>query len=305
MPIFLILVLALSVLMPHSAQSSEPPLSLVIIDTGFDTSIPTIQSASIHEACILDWSMCPNGDSKQEGPGSASIQSSSLTINGLSHGTQMASIALDANPQIKLVLLKLIAYNSRGHRLPVYDSSINKAFRWILENESKFNVGAVAMAQGHHSLLSGKNYCPRNIELEKMITELKILGIPVFFPAGNSGDKSRIDWPACIPAAYSIGALDKEGSIASYSNYDRNLNDFYVLGNAQALLPGGAKTNATGTSVSTLIAASHWMQIAYNRPELSATSIHQLFRSSGPIIFDSQFRYGRKMDLESALRALL
>ena len=67
------------------------------------------------------------------------------------------------------------------------------------------------------------------------------------------------------------------------------------------MLPGGASTTSTGTSVSTLIAASYWMKVMELRPELKLVDISQLFRSTGPIIFDSKFRYGRKMDLEAAL----
>ena len=135
--------------------------------------------------------------------------------------------------------------------------------------------------------------------------ELKVLDIPVFLPAGNAGDKLRIDWPACIPAAIAIGAIDSKGQIASYSNYDRTLIDFYVSGTSPALLPGGGSTTATGTSVSTIIAASYWMKVLEQRPELRLAEISQLFRNSGPIIFDSKFRYGRKMDLEAVMNSLL
>jgi hypothetical protein len=126
----------------------------------------------------------------------------------------------------------------------------------------------------------------------------------VFFPAGNAGDKSRIDWPACIPAALAIGAVDSNGQIAKYSNYDRVLNDFYVLGASSALLPGGGGTSATGTSVSTVVAASYWLRIMELKPEMKFAEISYLFRNSGPIIFDSNFRYGRKMDLEAAITLL-
>ena len=126
----------------------------------------------------------------------------------------------------------------------------------------------------------------------------------MFFPSGNAGDKSRIDWPACIPAAIAIGAIDSSGQIAKYSNYDRVLNDFYVLGTSSALLPGGGSTTATGTSVSTVVAASYWLKIKDLKPELTLAEISQLFRNTGPIIFDSKFRYGRKMDLDAAITLL-
>ena len=297
--LILLLVLALGFLAPAQAEITSK--SLVIIDTGFDTSIEPIRSSTMFESCIMDWSMCPNSATFQEGPGSATLSSSLVNAPGISHGTQMASIALQANPNLKIILVRLVAYNARGARLPVYESSLTQTMRWILSKRVELNIGAVAMAQGHHNLSSSKNYCPRSAVLEKMIVDLKRLEVPVFFPAGNAGDKSRIDWPACIPAAIAIGAIDTKGQIASYSNYDRILNDFYVQGTAPALLPGGGSTTSTGTSVSTLIAASYWMRVMEQRPELTMAEISQLFRNTGPIIFDSKFRYARKMDLEAAL----
>ena len=301
MPLVLALLLVLTVGTYTPAHGETTAKSLVIIDTGFDTTIEPIRTSTIFESCIMDWSMCPNSASFQEGPGSATLSSTLVTAPGISHGTQMASIALQANSNLKIILVRLVAYNARGARLPVYESSLSQAMRWILSKRVELNIGAVAMAQGHHNLSFSKNYCPRSAVIEKMIVDLKRLEVPVFFPAGNAGDKSRIDWPACIPAAIAIGAIDTKGQIASYSNYDRILNDFYVQGTAPALLPGGGSTTSTGTSVSTLIAASYWMRVMEQRPELTMAEISQLFRNTGPIVFDSKFRYGRKMDLEAAL----
>jgi hypothetical protein len=83
------------------------------------------------------------------------------------------------------------------------------------------------------------------------------------------------------------------------------LNDFYVLGTSPALLPGGGSTTATGTSVSTVVAASYWLKIKELKPDMKLADISQLFRSTGPIVFDSKFRYGRKMDIEAAMNSLL
>jgi hypothetical protein len=170
-----------------------------------------------------------------------------------------------------------------------------------VKNREEFDIGAVAMAQGHHGLLSGKDYCPRNTELEKMISELRLVDVPVFFPAGNAGDKSRIDWPACIPSSIALGAINPEGKIADYSNYDKNLVDFYTTGSASTLIPGGSRINTSGTSVSTIVAAAQWLQFTDTYPGLRLGQVSQAFRDFGPIIFDSKFRYGRKIDLPNAL----
>ena len=301
MPMVLLLVLVVTLGVYTPAKAEPLPKSLVLIDTGFDTSIEMISKSVIFESCIMDWSMCPNSRSFQEGPGSASITSSLMTAPGISHGTQMASISIMTNPDQKIILIRLIAYNARGARLPVYESSVIQAFKWISSKRVELNIGAVAMAQGHHSLSTSKNYCPKTPEVEKLISDLKLNDVPVFFPTGNAGNKSRIDWPACIPASIAISAIDAKGQIASYSNYDRTLIDFYAPGTAAALLPGGSSTTATGTSVSTVVAASYWLKLSELKPEMKLADISQHFRNTGPIIFDSKFRYGRKMDLEAAL----
>ena len=47
------------------------------------------------------------------------------------------------------------------------------------------------------------------------------------------------------------------------------------------------------------------MKIQNQKPEMKLAEISQLFRNTGPIIFDAKFRYGRKMDIEAALTELL
>ena len=298
---FLLLVSVLSIGMLVPAQGDPLQKSLVIIDTGFDTSLPIIKDAVIYESCIMFWSGCPNGTSFQEGPGASTLPTNISNTSNMSHGTQMASIAMNANPAQKLVLIRIIAYNARGDRLPVSDSTVVKVFKWIASKRVELNIGAVAMAQGYHPPATGKNYCPKNAEFDKIILDLKINNVAVFFPAGNASDKARIDWPACIPAAIAIGAISSKGQIADYSNYDRNLVDFYTPGNAEALLPGGEPSSAVGTSVSTLIAASYWMNVASLKPELTVPALSQVFRDAGKMIFDSKYRYGREMQVKNIL----
>lgn len=297
--LILIAVFTAGVLVP--AQGDPLQRSLVIIDTGFDTSLPVIKDAVVYESCIMFWSGCPNGTSFQEGPGASTLPTNISNTSNMTHGTQMASIAMNANPGQKLVLIRVIAYNARGDRLPVSDSTVVKVFKWIASKRVELNIGAVAMAQGYHPTTSGKNYCPKNIEMEKIILDLKMNNVPVFLPTGNAADKTRIDWPACIPAAIAIGAINSKGQIADYSNYDRNLVDFYTPGDAPALLPGGSPSSAVGTSVSTLIAASYWLSVANLKPELTVPEVSQLFRNAGRMIFDSKFRYGREMQIKNVL----
>jgi len=273
--------------------------TLVIVDTGFDTQLPLFQGRVITEACILDWYSCPNKTNFQEGVGSAYLPTSISALNGFDHGTQMASIALTQYPDLKLVLVRLVAHSSSGYRLPTQDENVSRILEWVIANKEKFNIGAVAMAQGRPGLKYLRDYCPKIANVEKRIIELKRLDVPFIVPAGNEGNKSQINWPACIPSALAIGASNKDDQIATFSNIDRNLVDFYALGNSTTILPGGRSSTSTGTSVSTIIAAANWVTTSNRHPEMNYADLYQYFRA-GPIIFDAKYNYGRKMFFESS-----
>ena len=280
--------------MPITTQANEMPKVLVIADTGFDTQLPILRDRIVHEVCLLDWYSCPNGKNIQEGVGASALPLQIAQLGGFGHGTQMASIAVFTDPSVKFVLVRIIASSSSGTRLPTSDSIVLRLLEWVSTNREKYNIGAVAMAQGHHAVLQTKDYCPKTPAIEKKIAELKRFDIPVVLPAGNGADKSRIDWPACIPSALAIGASTQQEEIAKFSNFDRNLVDFYELGYFDSYLPGGRKVSTSGTSVSALIAATKWVSQSNKMQAATYLALYRYFRG-GPIIFDEEFKYGRLM----------
>jgi hypothetical protein len=288
-------------LLPSATAEVVLPPRLVIIDTGIDSSMPFFTNHLVQEVCIMDWYTCPNGTNFQEGAGSATVPSSVINFNGFDHGTQMAAIAMAENPNLEFIFIRIVGNNRNGARLTVTESTVMNALDWAKLNAKKYNIKAVSMSQGHHILKSGSKYCPSTPTFEKKILDLKYLDIPVFFPTGNAGDKNRIDWPACIVAAVAVGALNNKDQIASYSNMDRTLSDFYVLGELETVGPAGAYRYASGTSVSTQIAAAKWIAMVSAYPSKSYGEIYSAFRTSGAIVFDKSFKYGRKMELDKAI----
>jgi len=248
----------------------------------------------------MDWYTCPNGTNFQEGPGTATVPSSIINFNGFDHGTQMAAIAMNENPNLEFIFIRIHGNNQNGARLNVSENTVMNALDWAKLNAKKYNIKAVSMSQGHHMLKSGSKYCPSTKIFEKKILDLKYLDIPVFFPTGNAGDKNRIDFPACIVSAVAVGALNEKDQITSYSNMDRTLTDFYVLGDIATVGPAGAYRFASGTSVSTQIAAAKWIAMVSAYPTKSYSEIFSAFRSSGSIVFDKSYKYGRKMEFDKA-----
>jgi hypothetical protein len=259
-------VLTLSLLSPvviSQASGANAPV-LAILDTAIDTSLPNLQGKVVGEVCILEYALCPNGTNFQEGAGSASMPSNLITLNGFDHGTLMASTAVQYNPNLKILFVKIIANTPEGLRKPTGESTISAALFWVKENAAKYNVKAVSISQGSSGLLgkAGTQYCPTFPRTVTAIQSLSSMSIPVFSAVGNARDYSRIDWPSCIPDVVAIGAVDQIGEIASYSNNDNDLLDLFALGNMPAVGPGNITKNIAGTSSATQVAAATYLSLS-------------------------------------------
>jgi hypothetical protein len=246
------------------ASASDTPV-LAILDTAIDTSLPQFKDKIVAEVCIVEWAVCPNGNTFQEGPGAASMPSNIINLNGFDHGTIMTDIAIKNNPNLKVVFIKIVGNTSTGVRKPSGESSISAALFWVRENAAKYNIKAVSISQGTHALgKAGTDYCPRYTRTITAVDSLMTMGIPVFAASGNNRDYQRIDWPSCIPQVVSVGAVDQINEMATYSNTDPLLIDFFALGNMQATGPGNVLKNIAGTSASTQVAAAQYIKASIN-----------------------------------------
>lgn len=275
--------------------------TLAILDTAIDTSLPELQGKIVHEVCLLERGPCPNGGTVMEGPGAASMPADLIRRNGFDHGTQMAFVALRNNPNINIVFVRIIGNNPSGVRQVTTEKTLVTALQWVIENKDKWNIQAVSMSQGHHNLLPVVDYCPKTPNTESKIKSLVSLNIPVFFPAGNNGNPSRIDWPSCITDSIAVGATMPAKTIAVYSNNDSSRIDFFAQGTMQSIGVGGQRVNLAGTSASTQIAASNWLALKSFKPNLSYTELYNLFASTAENTFNSKIKSGKLMNLERAI----
>ena len=283
-----------------SNKTAQIP-TIAILDTAIDTSLPIFKDKVIYEACVVQWSSCPNGMSVMEGIGSATLKPEWLSNNGFEHGTQMASISIMANPNINIVFVKIIGTNAKGLRQAAGEATVYNALEWVIQNKTKFNIQAVSMSQGHHNLMPGTDYCPKTPITESKINTLNSMDVGVFFPTGNVRDYSRIDWPACIPSAIAINATMPAESIAIYGNNDPLLTDFFALGTTQAVTVGGKTVNVAGTSASTVIAATYWATIKSAKPSLTYSQIYELLSKTSKFTYNSKIPSGKLINLQGAL----
>lgn len=276
--------------------------TIAILDTALDTSLPIFKDKILFEACVTQWSSCPNGLSEMEGTNSSTLKPEWISKNGFDHGTQIASIAVATNPNVKIVFVRIIGTSSTGLRQSTSEATVYNALDWVIRNKDKFNIQAVSMSQGHSAGRNpDPNYCPSTPITEGKINQLMTAGVPVFFPTGNARNYSKIDWPACIPSSVAIGATMPAETIAIYSNHDPLLTDFFALGQVKATNPGGRVVNVGGTSAATVIAATQWATIKASKPHLTYSQIYDLISKTSKPTYNSKITGGKLINLGAAL----
>jgi hypothetical protein len=292
---------ALTLVLPTTAhaalknQTIDSPPALAIIDTAVDTSIPEFAGKIVYEVCFIEWSTCPNGKTFMEGPGSAGMPLNFMQKNGFNHGTQMVSSALQTNPNMNVVFIRIVGNTVNGSRQTVSEQVVASALQWVYNNKQKFNIQALSMSQGTSNFLSGANYCPNTPNTSSAITLLKNNGVPSFFPVGNSKNYKRIDWPSCIPDSIAISATMPGDAIATYANFDPLLTDFFALGSLSVKNPGNSAVNGAGTTIAAQVAAATWVGVKTKNPSISYQQVYDLF-SSKSTVSQGRGAFGKVLD---------
>jgi len=213
----ILMVVALSVtLVPTQTASAVGEKTLVIIDSGINTDLAWAKSAVVDEACFLEFHRCPNGFSQMTGAGASKITPAMTTAGSFSHGTQMASVAVAIDPNVKIVSIRVAGMTPRGVPTPYTTKAISWALDYVEQNKTRLNVGAVSISLGRaYSQAS----CPIETKLQTQISNLIASNVAVVISAGNGGNATKIDYPACIPQAIAVGATEDRYSMRQVSGW--------------------------------------------------------------------------------------
>ena len=124
------------------------------------------------------------------------------TYPGLSsitaHGTSVAAIALGTAPGAKLAMFDVF----NGGSASVGD--ILSAINYVVANRSTYNFVAINLSLGDQG--SNITSCPAS-SFYSAVTTARNAGIAVLAAAGNSGSKTGLSDPACVPGVISVGAV--------------------------------------------------------------------------------------------------
>lgn len=256
-------VVALGLTTPAHAAD---PKRLVIIDSGINTQLDWVKKSLVDEACFIEYGKCPNGQSSMTGPGAANINPALVKDKAMQHGSQMYSVAVQANPNVQVVFIRIVGMSDKGYANSYTTKAVRLALDWVADNSARLNVGAVSMSIGRSYKEVG---CPSEPDLAASVQKLTDAGIGVFAAAGNEGNKTKVNYPACIPAVIAVGATDTpyamrgvEGWVTPVlpsSNGGADL-DLYAMGRWTTRDMNNVASVSLGTSNSSVAVASKTVQ---------------------------------------------
>lgn len=288
-------------------STSLPAPTIAILDSAIDMSQDKIKSRVVYEVCLIEiiegsTARCPDGQTKMEGPGAATLPVSRLSLGKFDHGTLMVDQAIQTNPNVNIVFIRIIGQRENGAREYTNEATVFNALQWVYDNQSKFNIQSVAMPQASHYLgAAGTDYCPKTPTTQSKVQSLNSIGVGVFFPTGNNRDLKRISWPACLPESIAVGATMPTGSVATYSNYDPLLTDFYARGTTVLYGVNAKKTNFAGTSASVVVASTSWATVKAAKSHLGYAEMYDLVARTSTPTGNSKVANAKLINLQAAL----
>ena len=103
------------------SNTSLPAPTIAILDSAIDMSQQKIKDRVVYEVCLIETiegstARCPNGLNKMEGAGAATLPVNRLSLGGFDHGTLMADQAIQTNPNVKIVFIRIIGQRENGAR---------------------------------------------------------------------------------------------------------------------------------------------------------------------------------------------
>ena len=255
--------IALAMIATVPAHATEKT-SVVIIDSGFDTS----KVQPIAEVCILVVQRCNNGLSFDESVG-ASNTSSRMSVNGQrewNHGTVMADIVRQINPNVNLIFIRNAFVVPSGAVNIGGIKEFNLSLEWVIANKEKYNISAVSFSRGQSTWTRTSSTCPVDLITQNQIISLQNIGVATAIAAGNDRNKTNISYPACISEAVAIsGIYSSRYTPKIFSTYRQTFGtnsgpatDFFVYGNFNTV----AGKVAESTSASTAAFAGYWSKVS-------------------------------------------
>lgn len=229
-----------------------------IVDTGADYHHPDIRHALRQGVNILNRRLSAADDN-----GHGTHIAGTIAACGLGHGS---SGIRGAAPKAWLYPVK--AFDHEGS---AYVSDILLAIEWCMMNKMDIINMSFGMTE----------YSPAMLQAVKAA---HLNGVIVVASSGNAGKADSVDYPAKLPYTIGVGAINKRGKIAVFSNRGNEV-DLYGPGEAiYSTWPGRRYNELSGTSMAAAHVSGVLALLIAGKPRASRAKIKKaLIESALPL----------------------
>ncbi|WP_234441259.1 proprotein convertase P-domain-containing protein [Streptomyces scabiei] len=299
--------------------------AIAIIDTGVAVNHPFLKGRVVAEACFstIDpaysaTSLCPQGTAAEEGPGTADSEvGSCATITECEHGTHVAGIAAGDGTGITTAPVSGVAPGADVIAIQVFSKfdssdycgegntpcvkSFASAQVKALEKVLQLQQAGTPVIAANLSLGGGQYSSPCASDVRKpMIDALLEAGVATVVAAGNNGFSNRVNSPACVSSAITVGSSDYNDAPSDFSNRGALL-DMYAPGHeVVSSVRGDGYAAKSGTSMAAPHVAGALAVLRQAFPTKPVTDLEELLKSSGTPIVDDTVTTPR-LDIGKAL----
>lgn len=245
-----------------------------VIDTGVDFSHPDLSHSLERGINLIHRTMLPHDD------------------NG--HGTHIAGTIAAANrlqgmigvaPRASIYPIKAFDYNGTA-----FVSDIILGIDWCVRNRMDVVNMSFGMATRSKSLLAAVNNAYRS-------------GVLIVASSGNDGKRGEIDYPARYRQTVAVGAINRMGKVASFSNRCDDI-DIYAPGEkVLSCWPRGGRKTMSGTSMATSHVTGAVALLLGLKPGLTPEQIKAILRRSTRPLRNASSPGAGELDVTRMLKA--
>ena len=235
------------------------------------------------------------------------------------HGTAVAAVAARHDAPVGVApdagVYAIRVFNPAGSTADLLDIYLALEHVVDMSDAGAFDIAAVNLSVATAQTFAGD--CRRAWERKGRCTttssgSLRARGIAPVVASGNNGDTTQIAFPACVPAAISVGSTDLDDDLASFGNRGAGL-DLLAPGADEASLgvavdpmeiPGNTVGTWSGTSFSAPHVAGAFTLMAQEYPNASVAQSTWFLQAAGVPVAEGGRTY-RRLLLRPAPEVLL
>ena len=172
--------------------------------------------------------------------------------------------------------------------ISAYDSDIIKGLEYVYQLSQNIPIASANMSLGGDSYEKSCDDEDAGFFYYRVTENLIGQGVAVIAASGNDNYLNTIASPACVSNIISVGSVDEDDTVSSFSNSADILDLLAPGGQINSSVPGGGFDSWNGTSMATPQVAGAWALLLEAAPQTSVQEMLTVLKNTGTLVKDDR-----------------